>query len=46
MSNLYKLAEKNVVRIECENIIQNILIPYQKKSLGNSFGSGFFISTS
>lgn len=45
MSNLYKLAEKNVVRIECENIIQNILIPYQKKSLGNSFGSGFFIST-
>lgn len=38
------LAEKNVVRIECENVIQNILIPYQKKTLGNSFGSGFFIS--
>ena len=38
------LAEKNVVRIECENVIQNIMIPYQKKTMGNSFGSGFFIS--
>jgi S1-C subfamily serine protease len=43
MSNIYKIAEKNVVRIECENIIQNIMIPYEKKSMGNSFGSGFFI---
>lgn len=42
--NILDLAEKNVVRIECENVIQNIMIPYQKKTMGNSFGSGFFIS--
>ena len=42
---LLDLAEKNVVRIECENVIQNITQPYMKKSLGNSFGSGFFISS-
>lgn len=43
-NHILNLAEKNVVRIECENLIQNIMIPYQMKTLGNSFGSGFFIS--
>jgi len=41
---LLDIANKNVVRIQCENIIQNIMIPYQKISKGTSFGSGFFIS--
>ncbi len=41
---LLDIADKNVIRIECENIIQNIMQPYQKKSMGNSYGSGFFIS--
>lgn len=41
---LLDIANKNVVRIQCDNIIQNIMIPYQKISKGISFGSGFFIS--
>lgn len=43
--NIFKLAEKIVVRIQCENVQQDINIPYQKKTFGNSFGSGFFISS-
>ena len=38
------IEDKNVIRIECENVIHNIMQPYQKKSMGNSYGSGFFIS--
>ena len=43
--NIFKLAEKVVVRIECENIQQDINIPFDQKTFGNSFGSGFFISS-
>ena len=42
--NIFKLAEKVVVRIECENVQQDINIPFDQKTFGNSFGSGFFIS--
>lgn len=41
---LLDIANKNVVRIQCENVIQNIMLPYQKISHGTSYGSGFFIS--
>ena len=42
--NIFKQAEKVVVRIECENVQQDINIPFEQKIYGNSFGTGFFIS--
>ena len=43
-TQLLKISNNNIVRIVCDNIIQNIMLPYQKQSNGISYGSGFFIT--